>query len=869
MTSMIKKIVALLCILFYLAAFSVAALAAEPDSENVALVRSVLMAISGKGDLSALARIADSREHMDSLADSATLGFFMYVKNLALSEPVPDFVFFSCDVPSPAHVALDMAGFIDASEENAHFQSVRMEGLLPIIHLGGDSASSIDISAGQNPISIFFNLLLYPGDLSFLPAKLQYTSEGQIETAVKKLNGIALAEYEQAAPGSVDASTNEKELGAAETLGKTSWFAAKLMGSNKSVFGSFDWKALFGSIGFKITLAFFVGLIVLSVAAWALWQVASRLKDSHAKKQEEQTRVLNVGELIRLYRHLQEAKIDQPLWRLYGTIHAADYTHAGYTERTRAGWALAALGKLISQNATPASFHRAIRQYEKIVKKYNGMVTRREKAVTQRKNIQDAFSRLDQTYPDDLKARAKQGNRYKNQLNRLGKQVDSLTTKLNQGILYQALKAKVAPFGYLLYVLNDSQFHYDNFMKQGVIMGLLDFLLAHKDHPRIQQPFAQLIAVRAELIGKSTHMSFFEVRVDTYGKKQQMEIDELTQQLADQLGVSPSDSSIQALLEQGVDPLYHEEPSSGNTITYNFKGEMVRFAPSRTKESLIGEINNIREAMSLNAKNSMDDYAYVLGEVLRCANPSLTYCDTSALLETAISEIPGLADLLWIYPLRLIDPGQQDEHGFFEFEPYKHAMWVQYEPPLGQGRVIRRFHEVLDMTIPNSTGLNVRLFTDAFAPIPTMFHEHCHYKGDHNEASVFLRTQVFSAALYRKYQAANPLHDFTFIHLQGLLGEHPDAQHVEKLNELIERLYGKQLPEEQASALATQRLEEINQRIALSNAHQSWHPEVRMPLLNDQPDGDSANARLIESILMRYMVEPRRITAAAFAAIVA
>jgi hypothetical protein len=225
------------------------------------------------------------------------------------------------------------------------------------------------------------------------------------------------------------------------------------------------------------------------------------------------------------------------------------------------------------------------------------------------------------------------------------------------------------------------------------------------------------------------------------------------------------------------------------------------------------------------------EYGAILREVLNCANPSLSYADIQKTMEVAIKEIPGVMDLLTKYPLRLIDPSNKDTDGFYEFTPFEHQMWVSYTPPINTGQVNRRFHEVIDLTIPNSLGLRLTLFTDTYSVIPTLFHEHCHYNFDHNEANVFLRTYLFSQRLYAEYAGASPMSDYTFLAMEKLLGDKVSYKDTEELNALIERYYGKQIPRTEAEFIANQYIETTNSQIAYINSLETWCPEVPMPLL--------------------------------------
>ena len=890
-----KKWIAVFLVLLYSSlAFSSTVFAVEDESENVALVRSVFMAISGEGDSDAFGRIADTGENMDSRADSITLNFSMYIKNIELNEFISNYVQFSCEVPSPAYVALDMAGFADASNEEVELGSIKMEGIIPIIQLNNDDELLIDISGGDNPISLFFNLRLYAGDTSFIPQNLSYTSEDQVNAVVDKLNKIAFDEYNRALNYGMDTAVNEEELHFVQNYARILLLVSKsgidINPLNKANKSRINWKEFFGSDVFKTALIV-IGVIIALIVVFGLSLIiVSKIREFLRQKTNERIAKMNVSKLIQIYRDPPKTKKSQRLWGIYSTIRESEYAYAGYEEYTTAGWALAALGKMKTQGLTPNKFHNAINQYKKVARSFNGLVRSREKAQADKAATRE---RLKAYIDNNTNASAirKQEKRSEQEIKRIEKRIEKITAKLNKGVLYYTLKANVAPFGYLLHVLNDNQFRYDRFMKQGVIMGLLDFFMKHKDHKHINPSFEQLIAIRAELISSTNHMSFFEVRTNSVVRSLKNSIVRLKEHEKElhsskKSELLPNDTgNIEIEIDFGgqvkikrrystellTDELLFNEKrfvedlfsTSLFSNSLDFKGTLSELW-DREIEKTKQRIENLEGEIAATSSAGIDEYSYVLGEVLHCANPSLKYCDTKVLLNNAVEEIPNLMQLLGIYPLRLIDPGKKDEQGFYEFEPYKHSMWVQYEPPFGKGMVIRRFHEVLDMTIPNSTGLNVRLFTDEFAAIPTMFHEYCHYEDDHNEASVFLRTQLFSGSLYNKYRNANPMIDMVFSHLCDLLGEKPNAKNTDKLNDLIEKIYGKQVSPDDATVFIKQRIDEINQRISILSAHESWHPEIKMPFLNNELDGDSVNTNLIETVLMRYYTMPRRVTATEF-----
>jgi hypothetical protein len=230
-----------------------------------------------------------------------------------------------------------------------------------------------------------------------------------------------------------------------------------------------------------------------------------------------------------------------------------------------------------------------------------------------------------------------------------------------------------------------------------------------------------------------------------------------------------------------------------------------------------------------------EQYADTLKQILWCANPAIKYCNIRKLIKIAQKQIPNIMDLLIKYPLRLIDPGNQTTDGFYEFRPYNHAMWIQYTPPKDTGKVIRRYHEALDMTFPNSSGLNIRLFTDPYAVIPVMFHEYNHFRGDNNEASVFLKTQLFSQKFYREHRQADPSKDPTFVTLATILGTPPNSEACQQLNDLIRTYYGETLSQEQGQLLAEVKINQLNTQIRLMNRSATWDPEIVFPLLADKP----------------------------------
>ena len=343
----------------------------------------------------------------------------------------------------------------------------------------------------------------------------------------------------------------------------------------------------------------------------------------------------------------------------------------------------------------------------------------------------------------------------------------------------------------LVSLLRDDQNRIPRFIRQGIIMGLLDWLLLNRAHPEAAKLLELVVSIRNEMIRTDHELSFFEIRV-----------------------------------------------------------------PRNT---------------------CVEDYAAILSDVLHCANPSLTFCDTQELLSIATREIPGCMKMLWTCPLRLIDPVNRQTLGFYQFKPYAHAMWVQYKPPKDLGQVIARYHEVDDLTRPLSSGLGLALFRDPYAVIPTIFHEFNHFLGDRNEASVFLKTQLFSIAFYKKYQKAKPAADPVFARMTTILGLPPEPSKRESLNEIIGQYYGKQVSESEAEELAKKELKRLNAMITMVNDSQTWDSHIKFPLLGvgetEKKDSalftpnlfggveeDRKAGNAIHDAIVRFAVVPKSVT---------
>lgn len=460
---------------------------------------------------------------------------------------------------------------------------------------------------------------------------------------------------------------------------------------------------------------------------------------------------------------------------------------------TAAGWAAAALGRILAGTFTPDMIKENREHLSSAIDEYNSTVGDLQLLQGLVRDMEEKSRKLSEeerivlasvVKSDTLRTRLIHGTPDSSVLIQhmtdIQEYIAKGQKKLSRGLGNFMIDHEDLPFAYLIHVMGNSQVRVPRFIRQGVIMGLIDWLDANKSHPEAKKLLDSVVAVRAEMIRTDDQLSFFEVRV-----------------------------------------------------------------PESITEK---------------------DYAMVLSDVLHCANPSRQYCDTEKLLSIASREVPGCMSMLTQYPLRLIDPANRQTMGFYRFRPYAHAIFVQFIPPENTGKVIARYHEVEDRTKPLSSGLNLQLFQDPYAVIPTIFHEYQHYEEDPNEASVFLKTQMFSTRFYKQYKQAKPAADYVFVHLTSLLGAPPDSDHLSEFNKLIESMYGTQLSEKRAKELANAEIAGINAAVDGFNSGLKWDPEVKLAHLS--PKEDKEHEEMIREIVVRFATVPKSVTEEEFLAIV-
>jgi hypothetical protein len=350
------------------------------------------------------------------------------------------------------------------------------------------------------------------------------------------------------------------------------------------------------------------------------------------------------------------------------------------------------------------------------------------------------------------------------------------------------------PFGPLLAMIGDTGGGYQNFVLQGMIMGLCEFLEKNRES---------------------------EPKTDFQTKQNN---DDLSDEI---------DESITAYAKK-LD---------------QFKMYMTNFQKSKFFE--------VRVPDTINDST----YADVLLSILKAVDSKQEYADINQLIATAKKEISGnIMRLLYCFPLRLIYDKNHEVNGFYKFEPFKYQLWTQYSPPEKTGKVHRRYFELLDISLPNSTGMNVNLFTRTNAAIPTLYHEYQHFLGNNNEASVHLKSYLFSKRFYSQYSPELAAFDGAFLSLHQMLGKKIiDDMAVYALNDKIESYYGNEIDEEGAKEYTDTYLKNINRMVIDSNNRSlTWCPEIKWERLTD--DEDKVNADRLRRILMRHYTSKNSIS---------
>ena len=225
------------------------------------------------------------------------------------------------------------------------------------------------------------------------------------------------------------------------------------------------------------------------------------------------------------------------------------------------------------------------------------------------------------------------------------------------------------------------------------------------------------------------------------------------------------------------------------------------------------------------------------------------------LVGTMCEWVPNAVKFLERYPLRIMIPNDTGILGDYVMTGATIQQWTSSTPPLNSGRVVRRFLELDDRSLPNSMGIDYRLFQHPVLLLPTLYHEYLHHAGvpenDNrpipNEAEVRIRESLFSrglvAALAPEDDRDLPAYERSILHaireidvgwLLFLLADFAKPHILELLNRTIYEAYGGGFGRQRAEKEADRRIEEKNAQIKSANEGLTWDPWIRWPFFESK-----------------------------------
>ncbi len=567
---------------------------------------------------------------------------------------------------------------------------------------------------------------------------------------------------------------------------------------------------------------------------------------------------------------------------------------------TFAGWAAAALGKCISHKATPEEFDEHMKTYEKMREEYNAnvklMKSHFEEVEAAKKQLVDYLMARDAVFfgtRNEIEVKAKQaaeavlGFSPAEALNELmpkGEKVvpELLKTKnhhimayLERLIQFQADRKSAETSNYLTRKIEELTVRHKQKASDKMTEDLHEYVkqdqqenikfwskiekLVNSHNESIIMEFCEFARMRRDVCNILwSRIDELNKRIKgwpfSYSPENHLPFGELLAMSGDTSG------SYDRFVLQGMIMGLHEflEKHKKNKAVEKYHGMLMGLKESMVASSSKLSAFEVRVYPSI----SNEDYTRVLSAVLETIDSTRQYVNISKLMNMAREKIPTIMELLINYPLRLINEKNEDINGFFNFTPYDYTLWYNYTPPKDEGPVHKRYIELIDLARPNSSGLNVRLFTRQYAVIPTMFHENEHYMGDLNEASVHLKTYIFSKKFYAQYSPELAIYDGVFLTLHQLFGRRINKGAVYKLNDIIELSYGTELSDADAREQATRTIDSINNIINSTNRGLKWCPEIKWPLLSK--DEDKRNYDCLYDSLVRNYAQRKSITTSVF-----
>ena len=219
--------------------------------------------------------------------------------------------------------------------------------------------------------------------------------------------------------------------------------------------------------------------------------------------------------------------------------------------------------------------------------------------------------------------------------------------------------------------------------------------------------------------------------------------------------------------------------------------------------------------------------------------------------------VPAAVKFLERYPLRLMMPDDKEgKLGEFVLTGAQPLLGTTYRGPKNTGEVVRRYLALDDRSLPNSMGIDYRLFRHPVLLLSTIYHEYLHHAGvlenDNrpipNETEVRIRESLFArglvSALAPKDDSELPAYEQSLLHAIREIGDYywlellllPFAgPHVlDYVNLCIADTYGGGLDDDRAEQEADRIINGCNDKITTINEDLTWDPQIRWPFLGSE-----------------------------------
>jgi hypothetical protein len=255
-----------------------------------------------------------------------------------------------------------------------------------------------------------------------------------------------------------------------------------------------------------------------------------------------------------------------------------------------------------------------------------------------------------------------------------------------------------------------------------------------------------------------------------------------------------------------------------------------------------------------------------VSDLIEGSRPESDSTQVRHLVQLLYELMPNAVDFLIRYPLRLMTMEQHRQIlGQYTKTKARISLWTRYEPPQWRpempkgnaGKVISRYIQIEDRSMPNAMGIAHRLFAHPLLALPVIYHEFMHYggpKGDpdlgiDNETEVLLREIIFARGLIARMapsaDADIPRYEQEVVQMikstemwglgTQLRYDLEDDAVVALITEEVLRTYGPQLTDDAAFSEADREIAFDNLTIERANntdpGRLNWCSEVAWPYL--------------------------------------